>query len=247
MQIIKNNGQMPISDTSTQHNTLSEANLDNVDCPICNNKGYILRTDEQGITWARDCECMKKRISLRNVEDSGLKDLVSKYTFENYKAETKEQEIVLRKAKEFLITDAECFVIFGQSGSGKTHICTAITSKLIENGWKAKYFLWRTDAAILKSMVTEGDRYQWEINKLRNVPVLYIDDLFKGSISEADINLAFTILNERYNHHGKKTIISTELTMPKLMSIDEAVGSRIVERAKGYIVEAPSKNMRLQE
>ena len=236
---------IPIS--TTTDSPLAQANLDNLDCPLCNNKGYILRKDEQGILWSRECDCMKKRISLRNIDDCGLKDLVQRYTFDSYLADTPEAEKVKKKAKEFLVTDAPCFVIMGRSGSGKTHICTAITSSLIEQGWKAKYFLWRTDAAVLKSMVNEGDRYQWEINKLRNVPVLYIDDLFKGSITDADKNLAFTILNDRYNSSNKKTIISTELTVNELMKLDEAIAGRIVEKARGYVIQAPNKNRRLQE
>jgi len=226
---------------------LEQVGLNNVDCPICNNKGYILRTDEQGITWARDCECMKKRISIRRIDDAGLRDLVQKYTFNNYNADDPVTAKIKKKAWEFTLTDAPCFIIMGKSGSGKTHICTAICSQLIEDGWKTKYFLWRTDAAILKSMVNEGERYQQEINKLRNVPVLYIDDLFKGSVSEADVNLAFTILNERYNSSNKKTIISTERTVNELVKIDEAIAGRIVEMARGYVAQAPKKNWRMEE
>ena len=189
---------------------------------------------------------MKKRISIRNIEDSGLKELVMRHSFDTYKTEDKEAENVVKKAKEFIAAKAPGFVIMGQSGSGKTHICTAICSKLIEDGWKTRYFLWRTDSAIMKSIVNEGDRYRRELNRLRNVPVLYIDDLFKGSITEADVNLAFAILNERYNAKNKRTIISTELTINQLIGIDEATAGRIAEMAKGYIVKAPSKNWRFE-
>ena len=189
---------------------------------------------------------MKKRISIRRIDDAGLKDLVRKYTFDTYKAVDDATEKIKNKAWEFTVTDAPSFVIMGKSGSGKTHICTAICTELIEKGWKTKYFLWRTDAAILKSMINDGDRYQWEINKLRNVPVLYIDDLFKGSVSDADINLAFTILNDRYNSSCmKKTIISTERSVNELVQIDEAIAGRIVEMARGYIAHAPDKNWRM--
>lgn len=190
---------------------------------------------------------MKKRISIRRIDDAGLKDLVSKYTFSNYKDDDPVTKMIKQKAWEFTITDAPCFVIMGKSGSGKTHICTAICSQLIDDGFKTKYFLWRTDAAILKSMITDGDRYQEEINKLRNVPVLYIDDLFKGSVTDADVNLAFTILNERYNSSGKRTIISTEKSVDELVKIDEAIAGRIIEMARGYVAHAPAKNWRLEK
>ena len=240
---IQNQNRLTTGTASMHVSPLAEADLDNYDCPICNNRGYLLRTDETGIVWARDCDCMKKRISIRNIEDSGLKELVMRYSFDNYKTDDPESETVMKKAKEFIATGALAFVIMGQSGSGKTHICTAICSKLIEDGWKTRYFLWRTDAAIMKSIVNEGGRYKTELNRLRNVPVLYIDDLFKGSITEADVNLAFTLINDRYNAN-KRTIISTELTMKQIAGIDEAIAGRILEMAKGYVVKAPDRNRR---
>lgn len=227
--------------------TLAACNLANIDCPICENKGYVLRTDENGIQWARECECMKKRQSIRRLNGSGLQDMVTRYRFDNYQTPTKKQELIKAKAREFTKIPVECFMIAGRSGSGKTHICTAICNELMKDGWNLKYMLWRFEAAELKSMVNEREDYKARINQLRNVPVLYIDDFWKGTVTEADINLAFTILNERYNSRGKKTIISTELSMEKILEKDEAVGGRIAERAKGFIIQAPDVNWRLKE
>ena len=226
---------------------LAVCGLDNLHCEICNDTGYIIRKDENGVIWSRDCECMKKRISLRNIADSGLSDLIQRYTFENYQTPTPKHESIKKLAIVFSTNDAECFVITGKSGAGKTHICTAICKRMIENNWQVRYMLWRKDAADLKAMVNSGEAYQREINRLRNVRVLYIDDFFKGTVSEADVNLAFTILNERYNRHGLKTIISTELSMPELVKIDEAIAGRIAERAKGFLIQAPNENWRLKK
>lgn len=232
--------------TTEPENPMKAANLDNVDCPICNNTGYILRVDEEGIQWSRPCECMKKRVSLRNIEDSGLRDLVKRYSFDNYQTPGEAQKKIKQKAEMFVKSDAPFFIISGLTGSGKTHICTAICKALIEDNWKTKYMVWRTDAAHLKSIVNEGPAYEKEINRLRNVPVLYIDDFYKGSISEADVNLAFTILNDRYNGEGKKTIISTEMPITELLRVDAATCGRIVERARGYTLQAPNENWRLK-
>ena len=226
--------------------TLAECGLDNMDCRICNNTGTITRTDENGCQYSRECECMPKRRSIRRINGSGLQDMVKRYSFDNYETPTSKHELVKRKAKEFVIVPVECFVIAGRSGSGKTHICTAICNELMAAGWNLKYMMWRTEGAELKAMVNEREEYKRRINQLRNVPVLYIDDFWKGTVSDADINLAFTILNERYNSSGKKTIISTELSMGKIIEKDEAVGGRIAERAKGYIIQAPDENWRIK-
>ena len=47
----------------------------------------------------------------------------------------------------------------------------------------------------------------------------------------ADVNLAYEIINYRYNNRDKITIISTELTIGGLCEIDEALGGRIRQRA----------------
>ena len=242
----KQNSQIPGTTTTETESPLKTTNLDNIDCPICGNKGYILRTDEEGFTWARDCECMKKRVSLRNIEDSGLRDLVQRYSFDNYETPTEAHKTIKQKAELFTKSDAPFFIITGQPGSGKTHICTAICAKMIEGNWKTKYLVWRTDAARLKAMINDSREYEKEINRLRNTPVLYIDDFYKGSVTEGDINLAFTILNDRYNSKDKKTIISTERPMAELLKIDPAICGRIAERSRGFALQAPKENWRLK-
>lgn len=224
---------------------LAECKLDNVDCPICGNTGLI-HYKKYGFDYSKDCECMKRRRTLRNIVDSGLQDLIQRDTFDTYEVRDEKCANIKRKALSFVNTDAEAFIITGIPGSGKTHICVAMCSALLDQGKLVRYFVWRTDAAKLKAMVNSGEEYQAEINRLRNAPVLYIDDFFKGSVTDADKNLAFTILNDRYNGKGKKTIISTELTIPELKKHDEAICGRIVERARGYIIQSPEEDLRLR-
>ena len=74
---------------------------------------------------------------------------------------------------------------------------------------------------------------------LKTAPVLYIDDLFKGAErpTQGDLNIAFELLNYRYNDERLYTIISTEKLLDELIAIDEAIGSRIAERSKGHRVQ----------
>ena len=78
------------------------------------------------------------------------------------------------------------------------------------------------------------------------MPVLYIDDFLKGGASDADIRLAFEILNARYNDSKLKTIISSEMDLTAILNRDEALGGRIYERAKKNVLRAPGKNWRLR-
>ena len=67
----------------------------------------------------------------------------------------------------------------------------------------------------------------------------------KGSITPADSNLAFVLINDRYNSSGRKTIVSTELTAAQLLAADEATGGRLLGMARGYVIEAPAQNWSL--
>ena len=182
----------------------------------------------------RECECMNKRRNLRLLEVSGLADLVKRYTFDAWET----NEPWKRKLLQIAWAYAECpsgwFYLAGRPGTGKTHICTAICGKLmLKLGYTARYVLWRDFSVEAKSLVNDAEAYKALVEPLKRARVLYLDDFFKsGSRPTAgDINLAFEIINARYNDLSKITIISSELIAEKLCQIDEALGSRIVERA----------------
>lgn len=61
-----------------------------------------------------------------------------------------------------------------------------------------------------------------------------------------DVNLAFEFLNYRYNDLGLVTLLSTEKTVEELLDADEAVGSRVFERSRGYCLRFSGKNRRLR-
>lgn len=73
------------------------------------------------------------------------------------------------------VKDAEnkWFFIGGQSGAGKTHICTAITAEFLRKGKKAHYMLWRDESMKIKSLTTEGEKYEHAVFKLKTVEVLF--------------------------------------------------------------------------
>lgn len=233
--------------------------IDGFDCKACKNRGGFMRLSENGNPVFRKCACMNTREMLKNLKDSGLADYITKYSFDNYIDSQDWQKEIKKSATDF-VKDAEnkWFFIGGQSGAGKTHICTAITAEFLRQGKKAHYMLWRDESMKIKNLITEGEKYEHAVFKLKTVEVLYIDDLFKtgkdlnGKVQRpttADINLAFEIINYRYNNKKLVTIISSERNITEIMDIDEAVGGRIFELSskKNYAVNISnnvSKNYR---
>ncbi len=235
---------------------------DGYSCALCKNKGIIAYPEISGLGYSavvfRECVCMKPRRSLRRLERSGLKSLIKDYTFERFNVYKPWQGLMLNAARCYAEKPEGWFFVGGQSGSGKTHICTAICRELLLSGRAVIYMLWRDTVAQLKAAVTDEKRYAELINEYKTVDVLYIDDLFKAGRSKeaaaqptsADINVAFEILNYRYNNPALLTVISSEYSIGDIISIDEAVGGRIYERTKNgnacSIKRDRGKNYRLR-
>lgn len=220
--------------------------LSDFDCTICKNKGFVFYTRDNNV-FSKECSCMAKRKSLRRIKASGLMSLLQTHTFQAYETPEKWQVAAKKKACTFSDDPAnQWFFIAGTPGSGKTHLCTAIAGKLLESGREVRYMLWREEAPKLKAAVTDRELYENEMQKWKKTGVLYIDDFFKGGVTEADKNLAFEILNARYISPDAVTIISSEKSIEKILEIDEAIGSRIYERSKNFCIKTPAQNWRLK-
>ena len=237
---------------------------DGYDCPECKNRGFsYVVTESDGIydTAVRICKCDEIRRTRLRLKKAGLLSMVNRCTFDAYQTPDKWQGIIKEKAMQFCRDDEHrFFFIGGQSGAGKTHICTAITAHYINQGKKARYMVWFDEANRLKGLVTEPGEYTAVMDDIKKTDVLYIDDLFKpikganGQVtppSYADIRLAMEIINYRYNNPGLITIISGERTIDELIYLDEALAGRISQLSKegGYCINLQkdsNRNWRLK-
>ena len=245
--------------------TIGDLNLtDGYDCPICKNKGFIAKPykTEFGY-WCEmnyHCKCQKIRATIRRLNKSGLKNIINDYTFAKYEDKEPWQKAIKETAIKFCKDEqGSWFFIGGASGAGKTHICTAICCYYLKKEKQVKYMLWRDDIVQLKANVTNPEEYSKMMQELKTAEVLYIDDLFKtgkdgeGKVQRptaADVNLAFELLNYRYNNPDLITIISSECRSTDLLDIDEAVGGRVIEKTRGYAINIKpdrSKNYRLKD
>lgn len=230
-------------------------------CQKCRNKGYIMRLVD-GYRVLGECECMQARKSIARMEKSGLGELLGRCTFDTYQTQFSWQKAAKNMAMDYSVDpDGRWLVASGCSGSGKTHLCTAICGKLLEAGMEVRYMLWVDVSRKIKAAVNDNAEYQRLISPLKTVKVLYIDDLFKPrtevdwktgrrrrvTATASDINLAYEILNNRILRSDLLTIISTELSLDDIMELDTALCSRIYEKSKGcYLYMAGEKNWRMR-
>ena len=205
-------------------------------CDICKDIQWVPK-EIDGKVYEVECECQlerrrkerEERLLKKHLEESNLQYVFDKLTFDNYKTDNKGLEEIKKRALEYL-DDNSWWVMGGNVGSGKTHITTAICGELMKKGKAVYYMNWKLESIKLKTSMTENS-YQEKLNRLCSVEVLYIDDLLKGSISKADIDLLYMIIDARYTR-DLQTLISSEKVFDELKNLDEAIQSRIFEKTK---------------
>ncbi len=221
---------------------------DGYNCERCRNKGFLYTMADDGEILSSNCpDCYKARTSLRLLKNSGLENK----SFENFAVKSDWQGGLLRTVKEFAAdASGKWLFICGQSGCGKTHLCTAALREIIFTQNKAVRILkWVEGSRELKAAVND-DGYARAADIYKGAEVLYIDDMFKGggsAVSNADLRLSFELLDYRYLK-GLTTVISSEFSFDNILRADEAVAGRIRERAGQYLLHVKkdsNKNQRL--
>lgn len=189
------------------------------------------------------CECRQLRIAEDKLKASGVSEEFRNMRFENFNYESSLETMEAyataksysKSFKEIRVARQNSIMLMGQVGSGKTHLAMAISNTLLDSSVGVIYMPYRSIITKIKQSITDEENYQREVNKYKEAQVLFIDDLFKGRITEADINVMFEIVDYRY-FKKLPIIVTTEKTIDELLEIDEAIGSRLYEMSKGYMV-----------
>lgn len=205
-------------------------------CPKCGDTGFIMATP---------CECYKTKRIKYLFEYSNLSDVMKEQTFDKFRLDCysdrecgemmspmKNAGRVLSKCKSFVekeeYKNGKNIFLFGDTGLGKTFLCSCIANELINKGVSTLY---QTSYNIISEMEEQKFRYADNTQKTNlyyNVPVLIIDDMgteFSSSFTSA---VMFDIINNRIIRN-LSTIISTNLMIDELeKTYDVRIQSRIV-------------------
>lgn len=208
-------------------------------------KTEILKSD--ALEW-EECECMKLKRLNRLIKSSAITEEFQKMGFGNFDTDGLSDEIARMKEtamQYYTHFDAirkhriNSCLFYGQPGCGKTHLLTAISNNL----------MLKKKVGVLYFPYLDGVRNMSENNfekkdhimqQMREVPVLFIDDLFKpiGGKPSA-IHWQVVAMQEVVNHrylNNLPMLVSTELDFKTLVEIDEALASRIFEMASDFTV-----------
>ncbi len=206
-------------------------------CQACRDEEYIYEAETNTI---KPCVCKEINECIRLFNKSGISRAFKEKSFDNFFTKNRPEIIALAKKVAIDYVDefdgVHSLAFIGQVGAGKTHLCIAVSKELMKKGVGVLYMQYRDTITFLKQHMINEQVYQKEVSKYKEAQVLYIDDLFKGRLTDSDINIMIEIINHRYLN-SLPVIISSEFDCERILQFDEAVGSRILEMAKGNIIE----------
>lgn len=224
-------------------------------CPKCNGTTWIITRGEDGREYGKPCECRNKVIATTIMQNCGITPEDQHKGFKDFntfgeKALIHAKQIAMSYFQMFrgdYHTRINSLLLSGASGRGKTMLGLAVANNLMNMSIRVRYMAYRDEMTALKQNIVDEYAYNERINRLKNASVLFIDDLLKGKITESDVNILYEIVNYRYLQR-LPMIISTEKTIEELINFDEAIGSRIAEMSKDYVItfDASVPNYRLR-
>ena len=203
-------------------------------CASCSDTGYIDGT--------RMCSCFKEGLIKATIASSGIGRLIEQQSFDNFslgvyadnEKERSRMEKNLEAAREYVESFAKSrgnLLLIGNTGTGKTHISTAIAREIISRGYDVIY-----DSA--QNILADFDddqfrrRYDEEPKgtKYLECDLLIIDDLGTEFSTQFSLSCLYNLLNTRQNR-GLATVISTNLSPEELArKYEDRIYSRIIGR-----------------
>lgn len=233
---------------SANSQTKIESGPKKICCNICEDVGFIEVETKDGMRY-RPCKCREMAKIQKIWEQSGISvnDIDKSFSnFETWNIQIRDMKdkatSYYRQFENIKKERTNSIMLCGNPGCGKTHLALALANNLLKKKQlPVVYMPYRDVITDLKHHMTDEEYYKRTLSKYQNCEVLLIDDLFKGKINETDINIMFELINYRYLNR-LPMIISTEFTIEKLLSFDEAIGSRIYEMSKNYVAQIQGSN-----
>ena len=202
-------------------------------CKKCSDTGFLAN--------GKMCSCFREELIRATIASSGIGKLIEKQSFDNFSLaqfepgseEYEKMKHVLDSAKEYVERFAKSqgnLLLIGKTGTGKTHISTAIARGVISKGFDVVY---DSVQNIISDFEADKFRsgYSSEVErsaKYLECDLLIVDDLGTEFSNQFTVSCLYNLLNTRQNR-GKATVISTNLSPKELSNqYDDRFYSRII-------------------
>ncbi len=202
-------------------------------CKICSDSGY--RVD------GAMCSCMKELLRLESIKASGIGRLIEKQSFDNFdiswysageERDRMEYNFIKTRsfAENFTTGSGKNLLLIGKTGTGKTHLSTAIAKTVIEKGFSVLYDSTQNILSAFESdkFRSPRDDSEFKSDKYLDTDLLILDDLGAEFTTQFTVSCLYNLLNTRYNR-GLSTVISTNLSDEELQAkYEDRIFSRLV-------------------
>lgn len=212
------------------------------ECPMCKDTGFIS---------SGQCSCLRKILSDKLSEESGLSTIIKDNNFEILSYEYYKDSDLLHfknavaschKFVDNFAIDYDNLLFYGNVGTGKSFLSCCIAKELLDKGYSVIYFSSPELFRVMSDMLFGRGDYNLSNaihSQLFDSDLLIIDDLGTELTNNAVATELFSLLNERFRRR-KSTIISTNLDLQQLQErYADRIFSRLLERYSFHKITGP--------
>jgi DNA replication protein DnaC len=188
---------------------------DRPDCPLCAGSGRA-RVESEGVITMGWCRCQRLPDRIQIFNRAGVPARFSEATFVSFAQEPDGQLKDL--APSGIRALGECsqwvegfdpsrenrgLVLHGPVGRGKTHLMVGLLRELIfRHGVEVRFIEFSRLLSMLREGYSSGRSDAGVLSELAAVPVLAIDELGKGRLTDWELAVIDEVISRRYNAMG---------------------------------------------
>jgi len=146
----------------------------------------------------------------------------------------------LEKPKNISLVEANCSILWGGFGTGKTWEAYSVIKELVLSGTVKTYDL-KTEIGIMIDLKDNFDNMSSKIKRYQNVDILVVDEIGKNNVSDFNKSMLFEILNYRYDWMKKTILICNADSKDTVRSL---LPDAILDRYRENTIEMGGKSRR---
>jgi len=203
---------------------------------------YLLRLSE------REMADREKRAAERRLKAAKFPVLKTLDTFEFAAQSSINRELVRELARGEYIDRRENVLMVGNSGTGKTHLATALGFSACQQGRRVRFF---TATGLVTQLLERREDRQMErlMGQLERQHLIVLDELGYVPFSKAGAELLFEVISRAYERTS--LIVTTNLPFEQWTEVlgSERLTGALLDRLthRVHILEANGESYRLQE